>query len=283
MDAHLEVLEVRGLALVQDLGRPGHMHAGVPPGGALVPEVLVSAQRAVGNPAGLAGLECYGRLELRVRGRGAWVSMGAEAFRVEDGQSIMVPPPEHGVVRYMAVDGGLAVPEVLGGRGTLPVARVGGWEGRSLQAGDLVPLGPPSTVLGQPVPRPPWRGEARVVLGPELSRFGPDAVDTLLSQPFTVSATGNRVGMRLHGPSLSVKDSGEGLSAPMVRGAIQVPAGGEPIVLGPDHPTLGGYPVIAVVIRADQGSLAAPRPGDVVRFRAVSVDEARALWVPPTV
>ena len=100
----------------------------------------------------------------------------------------------------------------------------------------------------------------------------------LVSGDFTVSPTSDRVGMRLRGPPLPQADTGSGLSGPMVRGAIQVPASGEPIVLGPDHPTLGGYPVLAVVIRADWGALASRRPGEAVRFVAVSVDEAREAW-----
>ena len=278
MKAHLEVLEVRGLALVQDMGRPGHMHEGVPPGGALVPESLVSAQRAVGNRAGMAGLECYGRLELRVRGRAAWVSLGAEAFRVEDGQSIMVPPPEYGVVRYVAVDGGLAVPEVLGGRGTLPVARLGGLQGRSVRSGDVLPIGPEGGRRERPGALPEPGPEVRVVLGPDLGRFDAGATELLLESHFTVSPLSDRVGMRLLGAALPQADGGVGTSGPQARGALQVPSSGEVIVLGPDHPTLGGYPVLAVVIRADWGRLASRRPGADVRFVAVGVDEARELW-----
>jgi allophanate hydrolase subunit 2 len=82
--------------------------------------------------------------------------------------------------------------------------------------------------------------------------------------------------MRLRGPALARLDDDRGASVPMVRGAIEVPASGEPIVLGPDHPTTGGYPVLAVVIRADQGALAARRPGAAVRFEAVTLEQARA-------
>lgn len=278
MDAWLEVLDARGAALVQDAGRPGHMHEGLPPGGARVPEWLAAANRAVGNPWDAAALECHGRLELRVHGRGAWVSLGGPAFRVEEGQGFPVPAPEGGVVRYVAVEGGLAVPEVLGGRGTLPVARLGGLEGRALKRGDRVPLGAAGGAREEP-------GEAwvpgegmRVVLGPDLGRFGAGAAEVLLESAFTVSPNSDRVGIRLSGAALPQADGGVGLSAPMVRGALQVTSSGEPIVLGPDHPTVGGYPVLAVVIRADWGRLGARRPGASVRFSAVGVDEARELW-----
>ncbi|PTL79547.1 biotin-dependent carboxyltransferase family protein [Vitiosangium sp. GDMCC 1.1324] len=278
MNATVEVLEAGGPVLVQDGGRSGHMHHGVPPGGALVPEWLAAANRAVGNGWSAAALECYGRLELRLRGRDAWVSVDGRAFRVEDGGRFSVPAPEEGVVRYVAVEGGLEVPALLGGRGTLPVARFGGLEGRMLRRGDVLPLGAGGGARVEAGAALSLEAEVRVVLGPDLARFGADAVELLLERPFTVSPTSDRVGMRLRGPSLPQADEGSGLSGPMVRGAMQVPSSGEPIVLGPDHPTLGGYPVLAVVIRADWGCLAARRPGATVRFRAVSVDEARELW-----
>jgi biotin-dependent carboxylase-like uncharacterized protein len=278
MDAWLEVLEVKGPALVQDGGRAGRMHHGVPPGGALVPEWLALANRAVGNAWSAAALECYGRLELRVRGRAAWVSVDGRAFRVEEGGNFSVPAPREGVVRYAAVEGGLDVPEVLGGRGTLPVARLGGVEGRVLKRGDMLPLGAGGGARREVDAALPLEAEVRVVLGPDLERFGAGAAEVLLESTFTVSPTSDRVGMRLRGPGLPQADGGSGLSGPMVRGAIEVPASGEAIVLGPDHPTMGGYPVLAVVIRADWGGLAARRPGAAVRFRAVGVDEARDLW-----
>lgn len=278
MDAWLEVLEAGGPAMVQDGGRVGSMHQGVPPGGALVPEWLAAANRAVGNAWSTAALECYGRLELGLRGRGAWVSMGDRAFRVEDGGRFSVPAPEQGVVRYVAVEGGLDVPELLGGRGTLPVARLGGLEGRALKRGDRLPLGAGGGARTEPGAALSLESGVRVVLGPDLGRFGADAMELLLESPFTVSPMSDRVGMRLRGPKLPQADEGSGLSGPMVRGAMQVTSSGEAIVLGPDHPTLGGYPLLAVVIRADWGCLAARRPGAAVRFRAVSVDEAREIW-----
>ncbi|WNG41240.1 biotin-dependent carboxyltransferase family protein [Archangium violaceum] len=278
MDARLEVLEVGGPVLVQDGGRAGSMHHGVPPGGALVPEWLAAANRAVGNAWNAAALECYGRLELGLSGRDAWVSVDGQSFRAEAGGHFSVPAPEQGVVRYVAVKGGLDVPELLGGRGTLPVARFGGFEGRALKRGDLLPLGTGGGTRVEAGVALSLDAEVRVVLGPDLGRFGADAMELLLESTFTVSPTSDRMGMRLRGPTLPQADEGSGLSGPMVRGAIQVPSSGEAIVLGPDHPTLGGYPVLAVVIRADWGSLAARRPGASVRFRAVGVDEARDLW-----
>ena len=280
MAGWLDLTGVGGPVTVQDAGRPGQMHHGVPPGGPLVPELLALANRAVGNPWDAAALEAFGRLELRVRGRGARVSVDGRAFTVTEGMSFTVPAPEDASVRYVAVEGGLAVPEVLGGRGTLLVARLGGHEGRMLRPGDALPLGDgggtpetlaPSDALDAAAP-------IRVTLGPDVERFDTATVSSLLSGAFTVSPASDRVGMRLKGPKLAHGDEGAGTSRPMVRGAIQVTLSGEPIVLGPDHPTTGGYPLIAAVIRADWGRLCARRPGAPVRFHAVSPGEAREAW-----
>ncbi|HZI11883.1 MAG TPA: allophanate hydrolase subunit 2 family protein [Myxococcus sp.] len=280
MAGWLDITSVAGPVTVQDGGRPGQMHHGVPPGGPLVPELLAVANRAVGNPWGAAALETFGRLELRARGRPVRVAVDGHAVTVAEGASLQVPAPESTSARYVAVEGGLAVPEVLGGRGTLLVARLGGHEGRALRSGDALPLGegggtPEAVELGDALaPEAP----IRVTLGPDLERFEEATRASLLSAAFTVSPSSDRVGMRLRGAVLSHSDAGTGTSRPMVRGAIQVPPSGEPIVLGPDHPTTGGYPLIAVVIRADWGRLCARRPGAAVRFQEVSTDEAREVW-----
>lgn len=280
MAGWLDITGVGGPATVQDAGRPGQMHHGVPPGGALVPELLALANRAVGNPWGAAALETFGRLELRARGRGTRVSVDGRAFTVAEGEIFTVPAPESASVRYIAVDGGLAVPRVLGGRGTLLVARLGGHEGRLLRPGDVLPLGQGGGTsealdVGDALD---MTAPIRVTLGPDLERFDAATRASLLADTFTVSPASDRVGMRLRGTVLAHGDEGAGTSRPMVRGAIQVTLSGEPIVLGPDHPTTGGYPLIATVIRADQGRLGARRPGTPVRFNAVSVEEARAAW-----
>ncbi|MBU8894209.1 allophanate hydrolase subunit 2 family protein [Corallococcus sp. H22C18031201] len=280
MNGWLDITGMGAPVTVQDGGRPGQMHHGVPAGGPLVPELLVAANRAVGNPRGAAALESYGRLALRVRGRTARISVDGRSFTVADGETFTVPAPESLAVRYIAVDGGIAVPEVLGGRGTLLVANLGGHQGRALRPGDSLPLG---ASLGPPDAQSPEvrldaQAPVRVTPGPDLERFDSTALPLLVGSDFTVSTVSDRVGMRLRGAAIPHGDEGTGTSRPMARGAIQVTLSGEPIVLGPDHPTTGGYPLIAVVIRADWGRLAARRPGAHVRFASVSVEEAREAW-----
>jgi allophanate hydrolase subunit 2 len=187
----------------------------------------------------------------------------------------------------VAVHGGIAAPVVLGGRGLLVTAGFGGLFGRPLRAGDRLPVGPGADAItdaiadvGGGAPDAP-RGAGppdvpiRVVPGPDPERFAADAWDRLLAGAWRVAAASDRVGTRLEGTPLRRRDDDAGASAPMVHGAVQVPGGGEPIVLGPDHPTTGGYPVIAVVIAADRGALFARGPGAVVRFEAIDVAAAR--------
>ncbi|MCY1043062.1 biotin-dependent carboxyltransferase family protein [Corallococcus sp. bb12-1] len=286
MTASVEVIGLGAPVVVQDGGRPGHMHHGVPPGGAWVPELLIAANRSVGNAGNAAALEAYGRLELRARGRDVRVSVDGETARIlADGDTHTVPAPTRYAVRYVAVDGAFAVPEVLGGHGTLSVARLGGWEGRALRKGDLLPLGPADSTNGPAEADLQRLAEAldptapiRVLPGPDAARFGDTAMAVLLGSTFTVSPSSDRVGQRLDGPPVPHGDEGTGTSRPMVRGALQVTLSGTPIVLGPDHPTTGGYPLIAVVIRADWGRLGARRAGAPVRFQAVSVEETRRVW-----
>lgn len=275
-----EVLAAPAPAFVQDAGRPGHMHQGVPPGGALVPELFAAANRAVGNHWNTAALEIYGNLVLSVRGGTAWLAIDECPWFVKEHEQIIVPRPDQTCVHYLAVRGGIEVPKILGGRGTLLSAGIGGLAGRLLRRGDILAIGM-QTANMQQKPNPvvlDLNGAIRVISGPDKIRFDAAAISQLTEQTFTVSSASDRVGMRLTGARCTRLDDDTAASTPMVRGAIQVPASGELIVLGPDHPTTGGYPVIATVIRADWGRLSARRPGMPVFFQETTLVEARAAW-----
>lgn len=289
----LRVLEPGALTLVEDLGRPGLEHLGVPPSGATDRAAARRANRAVGNPAGAALLENVGGLTVDAAGDLVVAVVGPVGrVRVERGTASPGAtdgdadgddaPPGHAIALpggtalrvvvdgphrvYLAVRGGLATPRVLGSRSADALGRLA-W--RPVRSGDVLPVGPAAGVVGTPEPpEEPRDGPLRVVLGPRADRFVDPTV--LLAEPWTVGPDSNRVGLRLRGVPLAWAVPDELESEPMVAGAVQVPASGLPVVLLRDHPTTGGYPMVAVVVAEDLDRLAGLAPGDTVRFVAVT-------------
>jgi biotin-dependent carboxylase-like uncharacterized protein len=285
----LTVLKAGSLTTVQDLGRPGLAYLGVPRSGAVDGPALRLANRLVGNEESAAGLECTllgvtlraeTALRVAVTGAPAPVTVnGAEIgfgspLTVKAGAVLRVGPARTGLRSYLAVGGGIAVPAVLGSRSTDTLSGLGP---APLRDGDALPVGPEPAHDPEPAARPaPPAGD--VVLhaypGPRVDWFTAAAVETLLAGVYKVSPTSNRVGARLTGPVLARAVAGELPSEGLVLGAVQVPASGEPLVFLADHPTTGGYPVIAVVDPDDLPLLAQARPGTAVRFRAVGWEGA---------
>ncbi|UVS82471.1 biotin-dependent carboxyltransferase family protein [Actinokineospora sp. UTMC 2448] len=282
------VLATGPLALVQDLGRPGNAHLGVPPSGALDQPSLRLANRLVGNPEGAAGVECVlGGLRLRasasctvaVTGPAAPVSVdGRDAgshtpVHLRAGQEVAVGTPLSGLRVYLAVSGGLAVPEQLGSRSTDVLSGIGP---APLRAGDVLPLGPVTgPPVGADVVAPLSAGDrltVPVLLGPRDDWFT-DPAAQLAAAEWSVSPESNRVGLRLLGPALTRAPDLVGRELPsegVVTGAVQVPASGRPVVFLADHPTTGGYPVVGVVPPDRLPALAQARPGVRVRLQAYS-------------
>jgi biotin-dependent carboxylase-like uncharacterized protein len=282
----LVVVRVAGLATVQDLGRRGHMHEAVPPGGALVHELLLAANRAVANPDAAAAIELLGRLVARAETAVDVAVAGTVEVREAAGTAVAatIVPDAWGAVRYtlragselvvaseprrvayLAIRGGVDTPLVLGGRGVLLAAGLGA----PLRAGDRIAAETGTLEAARVDERADLASAApiRVVPGPDLAAFGPGALDVLASAPYRILPTSDRVGTRLDGPRLPRLPGGE-TSRPMVRGAIEVPSDGGPIVLGPDHPTTGGYPILGVIASADLGRFFATRFGGSVWFAA---------------
>jgi biotin-dependent carboxylase-like uncharacterized protein len=266
----IEITRVVGLAFVQDGGRPGRMEEGVPPGGALVPEWLARANLALGNDATEAAIERFGALTLRAL---TAVDIAEEDGRVRalaPGESVELGWDGRVRVRYVAIAGGLDVPRVLGGRGTLVSAGIGGFAGRALRRGDRIAVrhpprrNGPVAALAAPLD---LRAPIRLYPGPDAPRFAPRALDVLLGNMWTLSPRSDRTGTRLVGPTIPwAPDAPPTRTTPMIAGAIELTPGGEAIVLGPDHPTTGGYPVIAVVANADLGRFHALPLGGPVHF-----------------
>jgi len=278
----LRVVHAGPLTTVQDGGRTGWAHLGVPRAGALDAPAADLANRLVGNSSAAAVLETtVGGTTVAFSGAVSVGVTGAEAAVSVDGRAVpfaaAVPVPADGVLRvgpaqrgvrsYVAVAGGITTPEVLGSRATDTLAYVGPGP---LRDGDVLPLGEP---LGRPAPSDlgsarAWRRPAvlRLRLGPRDDWFDEAAVRRLTSSTYAVTVESNRVGMRLDGPRLHRSRDGELPSEGLVLGAVQVPPSGLPLVFLHDHPTTGGYPVVGVVEPADLWQCAQLRPGEQVRF-----------------
>lgn len=278
----LEILRPGILTTVQDLGRSGWRHLGVAQGGALDAPALMLANRLLDNPAGSAGLEVVaGPLELRLQ-RAGWLAICGADFDatldgqplapgwrvpIQAGQRLLLRGPKRGQRAYLALDGGIAVPVVLGARATDLAGRFGGHLGRALQAGDCLPLGPAKTLTGRlGALQPVWTPELRVLPGPEYAEFSAAARHAFWSQDWTVTPHSNRMGYRLQGPQLERNNQRELLSHAVLPGVIQVPPNGQPIVLLADAQTTGGYPRLGVVIQADLWKLAQAPPGSRLCF-----------------
>jgi biotin-dependent carboxylase-like uncharacterized protein len=278
----VEVLEPGALTTVQDLGRPGWAHLGVPRSGALDQRALRLANRLVGNRESAAGLETtLSGVTLRAGAATAVAVTGARCgVRVDDravswgaavpvpaGAEVWVGPATDGLRSYVALTGGVEVPEVLGSRSTDLLSGLGP---RPLATGDRLPLGRAGrTPYGiEAVPQP--RGDVlRVLLGPHTDWFTARALDELDGSTYDVGADSNRIGLRLTGLPVERARDAELPSEGMVLGAVQVPPSGQPVVFLHDHPTTGGYPVVAVVVEDDLPVCAQARPGDRIRLRVV--------------
>lgn len=279
----LEVLRPGPLALVQDLGRPGLAHLGVGRSGAADRRAHTLANRLVANSDDSATLEIVlGGFSARVLGSAVDVAVtgadpGAAADgipfginsiqRLVEGQVLSFGTPVSGLRSYLGVRGGIEVPAVLGSRSFDTLSGIGP---APLRPGDVVAIGRPAAVFPsvEQAPVGPVTGgrvDLRVIPGPRTDWFAePNA---LISAEWVTSDRSDRVGTRLIGPPLHHRWPERQLpSEGITRGAVQVPPNGQPVILGPDHPVTGGYPVIAVVVDADTDKVAQLRPGQTVRM-----------------
>ena len=258
-------------ATVQDAGRTGWLSAGVPPSGPLDVAAHAAANLAVGNHPREAALEIpLGELRFAALGSLTVSIDGEPAGSLAPSKELVVPACAR-AVRYLAVAGGFAVPPVLGSRSTLLLAGWGGFLGRGVRAGDVLPVGSgraplPRSSAVPSVTDPPEPALLHVRPGPHLAQMPPGALAELAATTWLVSSRSDRVGVRLEGGAITRSGDDRAPPAPMIRGAIQVTTDGTPIVLGPDHPVTGGYPVLAVLGRASQAMLARLRPKRGLRF-----------------
>ena len=303
----LRVLRPGLLMTVQDLGRHGHQHVGLCPGGAMDPISLRMANALVGNDPGAAALEITvlgPDLEFKHETLVALVGAEFEAdiplnrpVLVERNSLVCISRAARGARGYLAVAGGIAVPEVLGSRSTYLPGAFGGLEGRVLKRGDLLPLAENAEQLSREryeqlkskrgtsvrwsvtaftVPdREPIVLHA--IDGEHFADFDANMQRVFYDTVWRVTPDSNRMGYRLTGPALTRGKSDEILSGPTTLGTVQVPANGAPIALMADHQTTGGYPRIAEIASADVPRLAQIAPGGTLHFARCGLDMAAEL------
>ncbi|KAF4970130.1 hypothetical protein FSARC_2727 [Fusarium sarcochroum] len=308
-----EVLEPGDLTTVQDYpGRTGYWNIGVPPGGPMDSYSFRLANRLVNNPSDSAGLECTSKgpsLRFRcdaivaVLGGVALVAIDGvpvsqnQAIGIKEGQTLIIGAVEHGHRVYLAVQGGIQVPVVMGSRATFELGKFGGFRGRKLQQGDILAIEPSShTFVGEPsqVASPVrMKGHRkaswtiRVVPGPHGAPdyFTPESVKSLYLGKWKVHHNSNRLGVRLTGPQpeWSRESGGEaGLhpsnihDAPYSIGSVSF-TGDEAVVLCCDGPSLGGFVVFCVIASVDMWMMGQVRPGDTIRFSPINLGVAIEL------
>jgi antagonist of KipI len=279
---------------VQDLGRTGYQQYGISPSGAMDTYSFRMANLLVGNPPGEAGLEatmlgpglealndvsiaiCGGDLQPKVENKEV---MMWKSFVLKKGETLTFGNVKSGARAYIGVAGGIDVPLVLGSKSTFINGRLGGFQGRALEAGDLL-YGTPVTRRNRFLHKdliPSYRKqlEIRVILGPHLDKFPQKTLNQFLASEYTISSQSNRMGYRLEGAGLGTMAGSDIISDAIPLGGIQVPSNGQPIILLSERQTTGGYARIATVISVDIPLLAQSLPGTKIRFKEITIEEAQ--------
>jgi KipI family sensor histidine kinase inhibitor len=285
------MLEAGPMTSVQDHGRYGYQSVGVSPGGAVDPIMATIANRLLGNTDHAAVLECTmagPKMEFLKDTRIAFVGWGDERsgrpISVKAGEVIDLTKPTKSLRGYIAIAGGIDVPVVLGSRSTDLRASFGGYRGRELRQGDCLAIGeagkgPVAGAWHIACPhRPSKQVEVRFLNGVQAHWFTDHSRRDFTDSVYRISHHSNRMGTRLEGAILELNKPREMVSQPVVFGSIQVPPSGQPIVLMSERQTIGGYPQIGHVISADLPIIARAWPGTAIRFREVSIEEARHAW-----
>jgi biotin-dependent carboxylase-like uncharacterized protein len=295
----IQVQEPGLFTTVQDLGREGFGPLGVSASGAADAISLRLGNRLVGNAEGAAGLEMTLLGGTFVFSDGAIVALtgsdfgatvdGAQAalwtsMEVKPGQTLRLGPTRSGARSYLCVRGGIEVKFFLGSASTHILSGLGGHEGRSLRKGDMLKIRPANGAVperrlpGNALKRVLPRMVLRVTPGPQSDWFPEAAQRMFYESRYRVAEESNRMGIRLEGGAVPEVASGKMISEGVSLGAIQVPDGGQPIILFVEQQTTGGYPKIANVISADFHCLGQLRPRDEIRFERVDWETARSLW-----
>jgi biotin-dependent carboxylase-like uncharacterized protein len=295
----LLVLTPGAMTTVQDLGRYGHLHTGIPQSGVLDQKAASAANALVGNPAEAAVLECtvvgprfavLKTVKMAIAGAEMGVTLNNHpinnwtAFTATAGDVLTFGQIQTGCRSYLSISGGFAVPMVMGSMSTYLAGKLGGINGRPLKKGDFLNHFEYRSAI-KPVTIPPSERpyyssviRLRLLKGPQFDSFGANS-RRLLNECYQVSSKADRYGCRLTGPSITTIN-GFGhtiISEPVVRGNIQVPPDGQPFILWGEQ-TVGSYAKIATVITPDLSMLAQAIPGDTICFKMVDLNTAHKLY-----
>ena len=303
----LMILKPGMLSTFQDLGRFGHQHLGVSVTGAMDQRAHHLANLLVGNDPGLATLEItLTGPTIRFTKPCCIALCGADLSATLNGQALAMNRPlvirakdelsfgvrQRGTRSYLAVHGGFALTPVLASTSTYLRSGFGGWQGRALRRADEIPLLKPLKSKGLEelamdlwaiklylpgIIAEPNRTRVRLIKGQQWNEFTAESCAALLTEPYRVSPDSERMGYRLQGPALLMTTPRQMISEATTFGTIQVPAGGQPIVLMADRQTTGGYPKMAYVASADLPCLAQMGPADTVYFKAITLEQAQEL------
>jgi antagonist of KipI len=298
----LRVIKPGLFTTVQDLGRRGFQRFGVPVSGAMDEYAFTAANLLVGNQVNDACLEitligpefkALDKAQIAVAGadfplevNGNLVSMW-QTIDIEKGDLIaFAGGVRSGCRAYLAIRGGIDVPLVLGSRSTYTRGGFGGNEGRALKAGDSIrvlaserSVKTKRILPPEVVPRYDKELSVNVILGPQEDMFTADGVETLLSSPYTVTHESDRMGYRLIGTPIERKSTAEIVTEALVKGSVQVPSNGQPIILMADAQTSGGYPKIAAVGTPGVSCLAQAKPNDKVHFNKILLSQAHTQYI----
>jgi antagonist of KipI len=296
----IQALEPGLFTTVQDLGREGFAPLGVSASGAADAISLRLGNRLVGNAQGTAGLEMTLLGGMFVFPEGALAALAGSdfgatldgkpielwsSFEAKAGQALRLGPTRSGARCYLCIAGGIEARLFLGSASTHILSGLGGHEGRALRKGDVLKIGAASgssrkrRLSARALEEFQPRKVLRVTPGPQSDWF-PESSQALFYQSrYRVAEESNRMGIRLEGAVIPAASSGEMISEGVALGAIQVPDGGQPIVLFVEQQTTGGYPKIANIISADLHSLGQLRPRDEIRFERVDRETARSLLI----
>lgn len=296
----IKIIKPGLLTTVQDLGRYGYQQYGVTVSGAMDHVSPRLANILVGNDEGEGLLEITmlgpeiefldemviaitgGDLQPMLNGQGMVM---AKSLLVQKGDKLSFKGMKKGCRSYIAFSGGVDLPPLMGSKATYTRGGIGGYEGRSLKAGDILTIGngrePLTSLVGREVQEEFYEYkntiEVRVVLGPQEEAFTEKGIKTFLSNSYTVTNECDRMGYRLEGETIEHKDGGDIISDGIAMGAIQVPSHGKPIIMMADRQTTGGYTKIGNVITVDLPKVAQAKPGDKIVFKEVTLEEAHRL------